>query len=107
MYTVEFRALVKYDHEDGSRTRYDYPDGWLASESPFARRLGATSEDDGYVVTIMTNAGTYASECWVFSAREIADGPIARVKLPARVPSGFHAKWLPGDRIWGGARAPA
>jgi carotenoid cleavage dioxygenase len=105
MHTVEFRALVKYDHEDGSRTRYDYPDGWLASESPFARRIGATSEDDGYVVTIMTNAETYASECWVFSAREIADGPIARVKLPARVPSGFHAKWIPGERIWNASDA--
>ena len=55
MHTVEFRALVKYDHEDGSCVRYDYPDGWFASESPYARRVGAQSEDDGYVVTIMMN----------------------------------------------------
>ena len=29
MFTVEFRALVKYDHEDGSCARYDYPPRWL------------------------------------------------------------------------------
>jgi len=22
------------------------------------------------------------------------------VKLPTRVPSGFHAKWVRGERIW-------
>ena len=35
---VEFRGLVKYDHEDGSCVRYDYPEEWFASEAPFAPR---------------------------------------------------------------------
>ena len=39
------------------------------------------------------------SECWVLSAREIERGPLARVKLPVRVPTGFHAKWIAGDRL--------
>ncbi len=98
--TVEFHALVKYDHETGRRSRYDYGPGWFASEAPFARRRGAAAEDDGCVVTLMTQAGTWRSECWVFDAREIERGPIARVKLPSRVPTGFHAKWVPGERIW-------
>jgi carotenoid cleavage dioxygenase len=50
----------------------------------------------------MTHEGELRSECWVFAAQQIEDGPIARVKLPARAPSGFHAKWLPGDRVWSG-----
>jgi carotenoid cleavage dioxygenase len=101
MYTVEFRALVKYDHETGGSRRYDYEDGWFASEAPFARRTGASAEDDGYVVTIATHSPSFHSECWVFDAAQIERGPIARVKLPVRVPSGFHAKWIPGDRLWG------
>jgi len=84
-YTVEFRALVKYDHDDGSCVRYDHPDGWLASESPFARRVGGSGEDDGYVVTLAVHAGSFESQCWIFSAR---------------VPTGFHAKWIPGDKLW-------
>jgi carotenoid cleavage dioxygenase len=100
MYSVAFRALVKYDHETGAATRYDYPSGWLASETPFAPRLGASAEDDGYLTTIMTHEAELRSECWVFAAQQIADGPIARVRLPSRVPTGFHAKWLPGERVW-------
>jgi carotenoid cleavage dioxygenase-like enzyme len=100
MYTVEFRALVKYDHETGAARRYDYPDGWFASESPFSPKIGARSEDDGYVVTIMTDAATHRSESWVFDAQQIERGPMARVKLPARVPTGFHAKWIPGQRVF-------
>jgi carotenoid cleavage dioxygenase len=101
MYSVDFRALVKYDHETGRATRYDYPPGWCGGESPFAPRPGATAEDDGWVLTLATDAATLRSECWVFDGRDIARGPIARVKLPARVPSGFHAKWVPGARVWG------
>jgi carotenoid cleavage dioxygenase len=100
MYTVEFRALVKYDHEDGgSCTRYDYPDGWFGSETPFAPGSRGASEDDGYLVTIMCHKDG-RSEAWVFDARQIESGPLARVRLPARVPVGFHAKWIPGERIW-------
>ena len=98
-YTVEFHALVKYDHEDGSCVRFDYPTGWFASEAPFAPRVGAEGEDDGYVVTIATSAETLASECWIFAARDVSKGPIARVKLPSRVPTGFHAKWIAGSKL--------
>ncbi len=99
-YTVEFHGLVKYDHEDGSCVRYDYEPGQYASEAPFAPRVGSGAEDDGYVVTIATDAERLTSECWVLAAQDIAAGPVARVKLPTRVPTGFHAKWIAGDRIW-------
>jgi carotenoid cleavage dioxygenase len=101
-YTVEFNALVKYDHQDGTRTRYEYGPGNLASESPFARRISATAEDDGYVVTLMTNPGwQHHSEVWLFHAQEIERGPITKIKLPARIPPGFHAKWIRADELWG------
>jgi carotenoid cleavage dioxygenase len=99
-HTVDFQALVKYDHEDGSRTRFDYGDGLCGSEAPFAKRVGGDGEDDGYVVTIVTSRDTLRSACWVFSARDIERGPIAKVALPTRVPHGFHAKWVAGDRIF-------
>jgi len=107
--TVTFQALVKYDHENASRTRFDYGPGRTGGEAPFARRRAAPGgsgrrprdEDDGYVVSLVTDAASLRSECWVFSAREIERGPLAKVRLPTRVPTGFHAKWLPGERIWG------
>ncbi len=100
-YTVEFHSLVKYDHGDASSQRHDYGDGVFGSEAPFAPRLGEQEgEDDGYVVTIVTHAAELRSECWIYAATDIAQGPIAKVHLPSRVPSGFHAKWIPGRDLW-------
>ncbi|MBW2236529.1 MAG: carotenoid oxygenase family protein [Deltaproteobacteria bacterium] len=89
-----------YEHDDGSCFRYDSPDGWLASESPFARRVEGSGEDDGYVVTLAVHAGSFESRCWLFSACDVDRGPLARVRLPARVPTGFHAEWIPADKLW-------
>ena len=100
MHTVDFRALVKYDHETGARTRFDYDDGWSAGEAAFAPRVGAKSEDDGYVVTVASEYGSKRSQAWVFDAQAIERGPVARVALRTRVPTGFHAKWITGDRVF-------
>lgn len=104
--TLTFDALVKYDHEDGSREVYEYGAGWYASEAPFARSTRGGDEDSGYVITLATQIADYHSEAWVFDAKRISAGPIARVLMPARVASGFHAAWLPGHQLWGEGRAP-
>lgn len=99
-YTLDFKALVKYDHADGSSTRFEYGPTHMGGEAPFAPREGATGEDDGYVVTIVSDMKSHSSECWVLHAQDLERGPIARVELPARVPIGFHAKWIPGVELW-------
>lgn len=99
--TLAFDGLVKYDHEQQTREVYEYPRGWYPSESPFAKSTRGGSEDRGYVITVATNAQDYSGEAWVFDAQRITTGPIARVKLPGRVPVGFHAAWIPGERLWG------
>ena len=57
-------------------------------------------EDDGYVVTIVTDTRDARSACQVFRATDIEAGPIAVLPLPHRVPAGFHAKWIPGERLF-------
>ncbi len=64
-----------------------------------APRIGSTSEDDGYLVTIVSDMNNDISECLVFDARNLASGPVARVQLPERVSSGTHATWAPGSSI--------
>jgi len=93
-----FNALVKVDLETGDEQRYVYGPGIYGSEAPFAARPGATAEDDGYLLTFVTDTNDWSSACWVFDARDITAGPVAKVGIPHRVPAGFHATWMPGVR---------
>jgi carotenoid cleavage dioxygenase len=102
--TLAFDGLVKYDHEKQTREVYEYPKGWYPSEAPFAKSTtspsGGADEDRGYVITLATHATDYTAEAWIFDAQRITAGPIARVKMPGRVPGGFHAAWMPGRHLW-------
>jgi carotenoid cleavage dioxygenase len=91
-----FHGLVKYDLETGTPEVADYGPGIYGSEAPFVPRPGATEEDDGWLVTFVTDVNTWSSQCWIYDARALSDGPIAKVALPGRVPAGFHATWMPG-----------
>ena len=90
-----FSGLVRYDGQTGAVQRHAFPKGVFASESPMAPRTGSTTEDDGYLVTFVSDVVSDTSECQVFDARDIARGPIARLKLPERIASGTHACWAP------------
>ncbi len=64
-----------------------------------AARVGATAEDDGYLVTFVTDMNDDRSECLVFDAADITVGPIARVWLPERISSGTHSCWAPAHAL--------
>jgi carotenoid cleavage dioxygenase len=74
--------------------RWKFGEGVFASESPFAPRgLPGSAEDDGYVMTLVSDLRNDRSECQIFDAREMSRGPIARLLLPERISSGTHACW--------------
>ncbi len=96
-----FDGFVKYDTQTGAGIAHGYGDGRFGGETVFAPRVGATTEDDGYVLTFVTEAGTGASEAIVVDAQRVEDGPIARVRIPQRVPIGYHAWWVGAEELAG------
>lgn len=94
-----FDGMLAIDVEGGQVQRFRFPEGVIASEAPIAPRAGGAAEDDGWVVTFVTDTVRQTSECWVFDARDVADGPIARVALPERICSGTHACWAPAAAL--------
>ena len=98
-----FDALVKYDIQTGEMQRWDYGDHVFGSEAPFAPKVGWQDEDDGYVVSFVTDANTWKSQCLIFDAKDISKGPITRIHLPSRLSAGFHALWVPGEHLFAGA----
>jgi carotenoid cleavage dioxygenase len=96
-------GLKKYDLATNNTQTYWMPKGCYLSEAPFAARPRAKTEDDGYLLTFVTNMNTGKGECAIFDARDIAPGPIARIILPHQVPTGTHACWAPADQLRPGA----
>ncbi|MFV0248794.1 MAG: carotenoid oxygenase family protein [Tenacibaculum sp.] len=96
---VRFEGIIKFDTETNSSQTYLYGNGCFGSESPFIPREGATQEDDGYIISFVTNANTHKSEAIILNAKNINSEPLAIIKLPQRVPLGFHGCWIPGNEI--------
>lgn len=94
-----FDGLVKQDVRTGTEERYAFGEGVFASETPFAPRPNATAEDDGYLVTFTTDVNDDRSECLIFDATRLTDGPVARVRLPERISSGTHSCWTPASQL--------
>jgi carotenoid cleavage dioxygenase-like enzyme len=76
-----------------------YGEGLFGGEVVFAPRKNCSGEDDGYLTTYVFNSATSKSEFWVFDAKNPAKGPIAKVKVPGRIPYGFHGKFLEQEMI--------
>ena len=93
--TLQFTGLVKYELESGKADVHEFGAGCYGSEAPFAPRDGSRSEDDGYLVTFVTNERDLSSELQIFDAQTLSDGPVGRVRLPVKVPPGFHSCWGP------------
>jgi carotenoid cleavage dioxygenase-like enzyme len=102
-HTLRFTGLVKYNNETGQRSQWDYGAGVFGSEAVYASKPGATrssAEDDGYVITLVTDSKDWTSRALVFDATDITQGPVARVKMPHRIPIGFHANWARGEDFY-------
>ena len=94
-----FDGILRYDHSSGESQQYLFGEGRFGSESPMAPCHDARSEDDGYVVSFVTDMNEHRSECLVLDARDLAKGPVARIVLPHRISSGTHACWADASEI--------
>ncbi len=93
--TNMFEKLIKYDDATGEIIPHELGDGTFGSEPIFAPRKNSQAEDDGYVICFGYNENTGESECRVIDAQNFGGEPVARLKIPSRVPFGFHAAWVP------------
>jgi carotenoid cleavage dioxygenase-like enzyme len=89
-----FDGVIRYDLHRGGSVQHAWSAGWFGGEVVFAERPGANAEDDGWLVTVLTHADL-GSRAVVLDASDVAAGPVATVELPWRIPTGFHAEWVP------------
>ena len=89
-----FDGEMKYDNQTGEIQVHQFGDNCESGEAVFAPRIGGVDEDDGYVICFVYDTVAETSECHIIDAKRFADEPVARIKIPQRVPHGFHASWV-------------
>lgn len=94
-----FNGLVKHDLETGSAERFDFGEQRFGSEAPFVPRINAQSEDDGYLISFITDMVQNRSECILIDAKNISAGPVCTIILPHRICSGTHATWANAEQL--------
>jgi carotenoid cleavage dioxygenase len=100
-YTVSLRAPLqfgpafKHDVTSGRTEIHDYGPGRATQEPVFVAREGAMAEDDGWILSYVHDADRDAADVVILDAQRFSDDPIATIRLPVRVPFGFHGNWLP------------
>lgn len=86
-----FSGLVKYDLETGKSERHYFPKGVFGSEPVF---VANDDGEEGHLITFTSDlAGK--SEVHIINTSDMSAEPVAKVKLPQRVPLGFHGTWAP------------
>jgi carotenoid cleavage dioxygenase len=97
--TLLFDGVIKHDTDTGRSWLHRYPDGRFGGETVFAPRLGSKAEDDGYLLTFVADEATFESELYVIDAAHVGEPPVARIRIPQRVPTGYHTWWIPAAEL--------
>jgi len=88
-------AVRRYDLEQNTIQTRLFGAGNGVSEPLFVPKNARSAEGDGYVLVLVYDAARNASDFYVLDAQNINAEPVARVRLPYRVPYGFHGNWVP------------
>ena len=91
----DFGRVIKYDFVKNINEVYELGQGKEGAESVFIPSENQKSEDEGYLMTYIYDKASDKSNLVIFNAQNIKSGPIAQIKLPQRVPAGFHGSWVP------------
>ncbi|MEZ0096043.1 carotenoid oxygenase family protein [Streptacidiphilus sp. EB129] len=95
-------GIVKYDRTTGARRIHHAGDARMPGEAVFVPAAGATREDDGYLLTVVSDLKQDASQLLVIDASGL--NRIALVHLPHRVSAGLHGSWIPDSAFDGPGR---
>jgi carotenoid cleavage dioxygenase len=93
--SVGFNGIIRYDLHSGDALTYAFGEGTVIGEAVFAADPDGSDELDGWLLVFATDKATETTDLCILDARDLAGGPVARVHLPQRVPSGFHGNWMP------------
>lgn len=98
-YTVELMSatgaasLIAHDTIGGETQSWTTAPKRSLSEAIFVPESETAGENEGWLLAVDSDRDH--SDLVVFDATAVAAGPVGRVRLPQRIPDGFHGDWIP------------
>jgi carotenoid cleavage dioxygenase len=91
----DFSGVAKYDLEKDTAEVFEWDGNEVIGEHVFAPDPNGSAEDDGWLLGFVSDRDDRSTHLAITDARDVAAGPIAKVRMERRVPTGFHANWFP------------
>ena len=91
--------LYKHDMETGSRLVHEFGDGHIPGEFIFVPADEASAEDHGWLLGLVINTADETTDFVILDAQSFDAPPVASVRLPHRIPPGFHGNWF-AESVW-------
>jgi carotenoid cleavage dioxygenase len=89
--------LIKHDLQAASRQVHDFGPGCHPGEFVFHPGSADSAEDEGWLLGYVVDAGRQTTDFVVLAANDFSAEPVAVVRLPHRIPAGFHGNWVPDE----------
>ncbi|PKP87237.1 MAG: carotenoid oxygenase [Alphaproteobacteria bacterium HGW-Alphaproteobacteria-17] len=86
--------LFRHDLAEGTTAVRDFGPGHHPGEFVFVPRSDDGAEDDGWLIGLVVNMDDETTALHILNADDFSGPPQAVVRLPHRVPPGFHGNWV-------------
>jgi carotenoid cleavage dioxygenase-like enzyme len=87
--------LYKHDLAEGTRQIHEFGAGRYPGEFVFVPRAHDAPEGDGWLVGLVIDLPKETTDLAIIDAQNFESTPVASIRLPHRVPPGFHGNWVP------------
>jgi carotenoid cleavage dioxygenase len=88
-------GVVKFDRKSSTSTVHPFDAALQPDEAFFVPAAKDAAEDDGWLLSYVYDRRTDRTSLHIIDASRMDAPPVAKVKLPFRVPFGFHGLWVP------------
>ncbi len=88
-----FDRIVHYDLQNGKHLVHEFGQD-IPTEPVFVAR--SSEEGDGYILAVVYRAQEDRSDVVILDAQHIDAEPLAMIKIPHRIPFGFHGNFIKG-----------
>jgi carotenoid cleavage dioxygenase len=86
--------LYKHDLETGTRLTHEFGPGRHPGEFVFVPASKTSAEDEGWMIGLVIDLPNQTTDLAIIDSRNFEAAPVASIRIPHRVPPGFHGNWI-------------